>query len=142
MNDGLIWLLVLAPVVAFLGYAIVGWLNYRENPLYVKAQLKMLKVGHVKANKLTPEGEGHTVYVVKQIDGKKIICDTYKLKSGKYAVDRTDWEFRAKEFFDFTDPEPVYFDSLPKMKVKDHLVIKDVELIKEPDKICEKSTTK
>lgn len=110
MSNGLIWFLVLAPVVAFLGYAIVGWLNYRENPLYVKAQLRMLKVGHVRANKLTPEGEGHTIFVVKEIKGRKITSDTYVLRNGKYVLDLENYELKAKAFFDFTDPEPVYKD--------------------------------
>lgn len=111
MSNGLIWFICLAPLIPVLTIVVVGFLNYRENPLYVRAQLNMLTVGQVKRNKLSSQDkDGCIIYVVKAIEGKKIICDTYIKKGGKYVIDRTDWELKAKEFFDFTDPEPVYKD--------------------------------
>lgn len=43
MNTGLIWFICLALVVMFLAFAVVGWLNYKENPLYWRDQKKMLE---------------------------------------------------------------------------------------------------
>ena len=110
MNSGLIWFIVLAPVVAFFGYFVItGFLNYRENPLYVRAQLKMLSVGQVKRNKLSSQDkDGCIIYVVTTIDGRKITSDTYIKKGGKYVLNKKDVVLTAKEFFDLTDPEPVY----------------------------------
>lgn len=110
MNTGLIWFICLAPVVVFLAYAVTGWLNYRENPLYWRAMLRMLKVGQVRANMLTPEGEGHIIYVVKEIGKKTIKCDTYILQKGAYVLDIEDAEMSIGSFFRSTDPEPVYKD--------------------------------
>lgn len=116
MNPGLIWFVCLAPVVVFLAFAIVGWLNYRENPFYWRAMLKMLKVGQVRANMLSPEGEGHCIFVVKEIDYKKkvIVSDTYVFKGDKYVLDIKDKTESLGDFYRHTDPEPVYFKDYPK----------------------------
>lgn len=116
MNSGLIWFICLAPVVVFLAFAIVGWLNYRENPLYRRAMLKMLKVGQVRANMLSTEGEGHCIFVVKEIDYKKrvIISDTYIYKNDKYMLNIKDKTESFADFIKHTDPEPVYFKDYPK----------------------------
>lgn len=121
MNNGLIWFICLAPVVVFLAFAVVGWLNYRENPLYRRAMLKMLKVGQVRANMLSPVGEGHCIFVVKEIDYKKrvIISDTYIYKNDKYVLDIKDKTESFADFIKHTDPEPVYFKDYPKDAVGD-----------------------
>lgn len=112
MNTGLIWFIVLALLVPVLTIVVVGFLNYRENPLYRRAMLKMLKVGQVRANMLSQEGEGHCIFVVKEIDNKKkvIISDTYILIGGKYVLDIKDKTESFADFYRHTDPEPVYKD--------------------------------
>ena len=60
MSNGLIWFICLAPIVAWLTYAIVGWLNYKENPLYWLDQKKMLEVVTYRWMMLSPKhGVGH-----------------------------------------------------------------------------------
>lgn len=110
MNSGLIWFIVLALFIPVLTIVVVGFLNYRENPLYRRAMLKMLKVGQVRANMLSQEGEGHCIFVVKEIDYKKkvIISDTYILKGDKYVLDIKDKTESFGDFYRHTDPEPVY----------------------------------
>lgn len=55
MNTGLIWFLCLVIPVTYLSYRIIpGYLNYRHNPIWRAAQLRMLSVGQVKRNILTP----------------------------------------------------------------------------------------
>lgn len=112
MSNGLIWFIVLALLVPVITIVVVGFLNYRENPLYRRAMLKMLKVGQVRANKLSQEGEGHCIFVVKEIDNKKkvIISDTYILMGGKYVLDIKDKTESFADFYRHTDPEPVYKD--------------------------------
>jgi hypothetical protein len=110
MSTGLIWFIVLALLVPVFTIVVVGFLNYRENPLYRRAMLKMLKVGQVRANMLSQEGEGHCIFVVKEIDYKKkvIISDTYILKGDKYVLDIKDKTESFGDFYRHTDPEPVY----------------------------------
>lgn len=72
--------------------------------------LRMLKVGQVRANMLTSEGEGHCIYVVKEIGKRTIKCDTFILKKGKYVLDIENAEMSVASFFRSTDPEPVYKD--------------------------------
>ena len=55
MSNGLTWFICLAPLIPVLTIVVVGFLNYRENPLYVRAQLNMLTVGQVKRNKLSSQ---------------------------------------------------------------------------------------
>ena len=115
MNSGLIWFIVLAPLIPVLTIVVVGFLNYRENPLYRRAMLKMLKVGQVRANMLSQEGEGHCIFVVKEIDYEKrvIISDTYIYKGDKYVLDIKDKTESFADFIKHTDPEPVYFKDYP-----------------------------
>lgn len=70
----------------------------------------MLKVGQVRANMLSPEGEGHCIYVVKEIDKKKkvIISDTYVFKGDRFVLDIKDKTESFGDFYRHTDPEPVY----------------------------------
>lgn len=112
MSNGLIWFIVLALLIPVLTIVVVGFLNYRENPLYRRAMLKMLKVGQVRANMLSQEGEGHCIFVVKEIDDKKkvIISDTYILMGDKYVLDIKDKTESFADFYRHTDPEPVYKD--------------------------------
>ena len=78
MDSGLIAFIILAPIVAFLVFAIVGWLNYKENPLYWRDQKKMLEVGTYRWMMLSPKhGNRHKVAVVKAIEKKRIIFDEW-----------------------------------------------------------------
>lgn len=121
MNSGLIWFLCLVIPVTYLSYRIIpGYLNYRHNPIWRAAQLRMLSVGQVKRNILTPDNkEGHIIFVVKAFKTRKrligkgekithIISDTYYYKDGKYHIDIQDREDTVESFFLSTDPEPVY----------------------------------
>lgn len=118
MSSGLIAFLVLAPVVVWLGYAITGWLNYRENPLYRNAMYKMLDIGSVRWELLSPVGEGHSIFVIKDFVKKKrlfskkerivrVIFDRYRLKGGKYVLETADLNYSAYDFIALTDAEPV-----------------------------------
>ncbi|MBO4718968.1 MAG: hypothetical protein J5658_03740 [Prevotella sp.] len=109
MSTGLIWFICLAPVVVFLAFAVVGWLNYKENPLYWRDQKKMLRKGQVRWMMLTPEsGDGHAIAVVKDIQKKKIVFDRFVKRGGKYEMETANVEYSVGDFFRFTDPEPVY----------------------------------
>ena len=109
MNTGLIAFLILAPVVAFIGYALVGWLNFKENPIWRNYQKKLLHKGQVRWMMLTPEsGDGHAIAVVKDIQKKKIVFDRYCKKGGEYILETADVSYSVADFFRFTDPEPIY----------------------------------
>jgi hypothetical protein len=116
MSSGLIAFLVLAPVVVWVTYAIVGWLNYRENPLWWRSELKMLDVDDVRWVQFSPKfGEGHIIGVVtgkdvKTDNGKhRITFDRYIKKGDKYVFDAS-LDYSIADFFRFTDAEPTTKD--------------------------------
>lgn len=91
----------------------IFFICYRDNPIYLDAQLRMLSVGQVRRNLLSSEDkDGCIIFVVKEIDKKKrvIISDTYIKKNGKYVLDIVDRKDTVASFFKLTDPEPVYKD--------------------------------
>lgn len=107
MSNGLIWFICLAPIVAWLTYAIVGWLNYKENPLYWLDQKKMLEVGTYRWMMLSPKhGVGHRVAVVKAIGKKKITFDIWAQTEDGWKQLEEDVTYTVGDFFRFTDPEP------------------------------------
>ena len=102
-----IFAIVFAVLMVYFG--LIGFLCWRYNPIYLKAQLRMLSVGQVRRNLLSSEDkDGCIIYVVKAIEKKKIISDTYIKKKGKYVLDQADKELSILEFYKLTDPEPVY----------------------------------
>lgn len=113
MSSGLIAFLVLVPVVVWVTYAIVGWLNYRENPLWWKDELRKLDVDDVRWVQFSPKfGEGHIIAVVtgkdvKTENGKRrITFDRYILKGNDY-VFLESADYSIADFFRFTDQETV-----------------------------------
>lgn len=108
MDSGLLAFIIFAPIVLLVTYAVVGWLNYRENPLYWRSQLRMLEVGDVRWVQFSPRsGDGHTIAVVKEIGKKTIKFNRYIMTGGKYSLDVADMEYTIGDFYRFTDPEPV-----------------------------------
>lgn len=107
-----IFAIVFAVLMTYFG---INFLCWRYNPIYLKAQLRMLSVGQVRRNLLSSQdGDGCIIYVVKDIDKKHITSDTYIKKDGKYVLDKSDVVLTVKEFFKLTDPEPIYFKDYPK----------------------------
>lgn len=108
MVDIYIFAVVFAVLMTVFGIYFLCW---RENPIYIKAQLRMLSVGQVRRNLLSSQDtDGCIIYVVKAINKKTIVSDTYIKKGGKYVIDIQDRELKIKDFFALTDPEPVYKD--------------------------------
>lgn len=110
MQDIYIFAIVFAVLMAVFG---LGCLCWRDNPIYQKAQLRMLSVGQVRRNLLSSQDkDGCIIFVVKEIDKKKkvIISDTYIKVEGKYVLDIKDRKDTVASFFKLTDPEPVYKD--------------------------------
>ena len=108
MEDIYIFAIVFAVLMTVFG---IGCLCWRENPIYLKAQLRMLSVGQVRRNLLSSQDtDGCIIYVVKAINKKTIVSDTYIKKGGKFVIDIQDRELKIKDFFALTDPEPVYKD--------------------------------
>ena len=106
MEDIYIFAIVFAVLMVYFG---ICWLIWRENPIWRRAQLRMLTVGQVRRNLLSSQDkDGCIIYVVKAINKKTIISDTYIKKNGKYVLDIQDRELTIKEFYKLTDPEPVY----------------------------------
>lgn len=123
MSEGLIWFICLAPIGMVVIYAIDGWLNYRENPLYWRAMLSMLTPGQVRWSMLSKgKGEvGHTIFVVKEIRKPKrkllwfktrIIFDRYYYNGERYICNGTDIDYSLGDFYRNTDPEPVNKEDL------------------------------
>ena len=101
-----IFAVVFAVLMAYFGIYYICW---RENLIYLKAQLRMLSVGQVRRNLLSSQDkDGCIIYVVKAIEKNKITSDTYIKKKGEYVLDKKDVELSVKEFFSLTDPEPVF----------------------------------
>lgn len=106
MEDIYIFAIVFAVLMTVFG---LGCLCWRKNPIYLRAQLRMLSVGQVRRNLLSSQDkDGCIIYVVKAIEGKTITSDTYIKKAGKYVLDKSDVVLSVQSFFDLTDPEPVY----------------------------------
>lgn len=106
IEDIYIFAIVFAVLMLYFG---ICWLIWRENPIWRKAQLRMLTVGQVRRNLLSSQDkDGCIIYVVKEINKKTIVSDTYIKKGGKYVLNIKDRELTIKEFFNLTDPEPVY----------------------------------
>ena len=107
MNSGLIAFLILVPIAVWAAYAIVGWLNYKENPLYWRDQKKMLEVGTYRWMMLSPKhGAGHKVAVVKAVE-KKIVFDIWiQAEDGGWKQLEENVTYSVGDFFRFTDPEP------------------------------------
>ena len=122
MESGLIWFLCLVIPVLAIGLGAVAVLNYRHNPFWRAAQLRMLSVGQVKRNLLSSQDkDGCIIFVVKEFVKKKrligkgerithIISDTYIKKGGKYVLNIKDRKDTVASFYLNTDPEPVYKD--------------------------------
>lgn len=108
MQPGLIAFLILAPIVVWVTYAIVGWLNYKENPLYWRDQKAMLEVGSYRWMMLSPKhGEGHKVAVVKAFEKNRIIIDIWmQTADGGWKQLEEGVSYSVGDFFRFTDPEP------------------------------------
>lgn len=107
MDSGLIAFIILAPIVMWAVFAIVGWLNYKENPLYWRDQKKMLEVGTYRWMMLSPKhGNGHKVAVVKAIEKHRIIFDEWVQVDGGWKQISEDVNYSVGDFFRFTDPEP------------------------------------
>ena len=110
MEDIYIFAIVFAVLMVYFG---ICWLIWRENPIWRRAQLRMLTVGQVRRNLLSSQDkDGCIIFVVKEIDKKKkvIISDTYIKVEGKYVLDKKDRKDTVASFFKLTDPEPVYKD--------------------------------
>lgn len=115
MAEGLKWFLALLIPFLAVVWCIIAYLNYRYNHIWRNAQFSWLKVGQVRWQILSPlEGEGHIIWVVKEIKDKKvrnrIVYDRYILKGDKYELTDADVECRVDTFYHFTNPEPVYKD--------------------------------
>lgn len=119
MEDIYIFAIVFAVLMTILGIYFICW---RENPIYLKAQLRMLSVGQVRRNLLSSQDtDGCIIFVVTEFVKKKrligkgekithIISDTYIKKNGKYVPDIKGRKDTVANFFQLTDPEPVYKD--------------------------------
>lgn len=110
MEDIYIFAIVFAVLMTVFG---LGCLCWRDNPIYQRAQLRMLSVGQVRRNLLSSQDkDGCIIFVVKEIDKKKriIVSDTYIKKNGKYVLDIENRRDTVASFFKLTDPEPVYKD--------------------------------
>lgn len=113
MAEGLKWFLMLIVPVLWVIWCSIAYINYRYNHIWRNAQFSWLTVGQVRWQILSPlEGEGHVIYVVKEIRGKKaknrIVYDRYILKNGKYVLTNENMECRIDTFYHHTNPEPVY----------------------------------
>lgn len=119
MQDIYIFATIFAVLMAVFG---LGCLCWRDNPIYQKAQLRMLSVGQVRRNLLSSQDkDGSIIFVVKEFIKKKkligkgekithIISDTYIKMNGDYVRDIIDRKDTVASFFKLTDPEPVYKD--------------------------------
>lgn len=106
MEDIYYFAIIFAMLMLYFG---INFLCWRYNPIWLNAQLRMLSVGQVRRNLLSSQKkDGCIIYVVKAINKKTIVSDTYILKGGKYVLDIKDRELTILEFFKLTDPEPVY----------------------------------
>ena len=112
-----IFAVVFGVLMAYFG---IYYLCWRENLIYLKAQLRMLSIGQVRRNLLSSQDkDGCIIFVVTDFVKKKrligkgekithIISDTYIKKGGKYVLDIKDRKDTVASFFKLTDPEPVY----------------------------------
>ena len=110
MQDIYIFAIVFAVLMTVFG---LGCLCWRDNPIYQRAQLRLLSVGQVRRNLLSSQDkDGCIIFVVKEIDSKKrvIISDTYIKKNGEYVLEVENRKDTVASFFKLTDPEPVYKD--------------------------------
>lgn len=106
MAEGLV--MFFACIIAALIVILFTCLLFKYNPFWVRYQLEMLEVGDVRWSLLSPKrGNGHIIYVVKEITDKRIISDTYVLKDGKYVLDIENRDLSIASFYRLTDPEPV-----------------------------------
>lgn len=82
MEDIYYFAIIFAMLMLYFG---INFLCWRYNPIWLNAQLRMLSVGQVRRNLLSSQKkDGCIIYVVKAINKKTIVSDTYILKGGKY----------------------------------------------------------
>ena len=92
-------MILLLALAIFFG---VGFFDYRLNPFWIRDERKKLKIGEERWFKTIPGGNKEFA-VVKEIKGKTVVFDRYKVINGVKALEWRNREYRIDKFIRLTD---------------------------------------